>query len=913
MNHLPVQYLIGSTEKLSDAAWALNAKTDAEDETLWLPLVVHLQDTAAVMEYLLWHWLPDDYYDELELTQEKLCKIAIAAALLHDIGKATPMFQRKILAHRETLRHRLEKNGLVTEPQKGLFNEKLFHAAAGAEILRAEEINECLAAVVGAHHGKPESHRIVSFREESPMSFGWNNTEERDTLWGNTQRELLTWALNGIGIIHHEDLPKCGMAAQMALTGLVIMADWIASNTAFFPMIREDELPRKYDPKRAEFALQKLNLPAPWKVSDDWKMPYFFMSRFGFSANRMQETVKQIAAEMEKPGIMILEALMGQGKTEAALSAAEIMMNRFHLGGIAFFLPSQATSNAMFTRMTQWAQQQPESSGIAVSLVHGQAEFNESFRQLEEGSVQVGDEEQELWANDMVPESLIVHSFFRGRKTKLLANLVVGTVDQLLMAALRQKHVMLRHLGLTGKVVIIDECHAYDTYMNTYLDCALKWLGAYHVPVILLSATLPGKRRTELLHAYSGKKTPAEFKNIQEYPLLTWTSDNHHYKLAIPSEGTSRTVLVERCTEEQAIAELGNIIEYGCVGFIVNTVKRAQELWKRLKEIYPKATILMDHSRYLTPDRLQHEQDILEHVGKHSTLEQRKGVIVIGTQVLEQSLDLDFDLLITDLCPMDLLLQRIGRLHRHSRQRPTKAITPRCLVLGAQGELDAGSLAVYGAYLLLRTRGLLPNQIRLPEDISPLVQKTYDEALWEPESTPEYEDAKNQHQLFQKKQRKRASSYCMLPPSTDGFFDTIVGTMDNMQMFTDLQAQAAVRDGTAAIEVLVVQQDEDGQIKLLSKEHSRERYQLNIQPSIEESRVIAAQRLRLPSTFSQNYCIDAVIKELEEQMGEKLFEWLQSPVLQGELFLVLNSEGTAELAGKKLYYDPQFGLAEKEE
>ena len=124
----------------------------------------------------------------------------------------------------------------------------------------------------------------------------------------------------------------------------------------------------------------------------------------------------------------------------------------------------------------------------------------------------------------------------------------------------------------------------------------------------------------------------------------------------------------------------------------------------------------------------------------------------------------------------------------------------------------------------------------------------------------------------------------MLPPSTDGFFDTIVGTMDNMQMFTDLQAQAAVRDGTAAIEVLVVQQDEDGQIKLLSKEHSRECYQLNIQPSIEESRVIAAQRLRLPSTFSQNYCIDAVIKELEEQMGEKLFEWLQSPVLQGELF-----------------------------
>ena len=381
--------------------------------------------------------------------------------------------------------------------------------------------------------------------------------------------------------------------------------------------------------------------------------------------------------------------------------------------------------------------------------------------------------------------------------------------------------------------------------------------------------------------------------------------------MAIPSEGTSRTVLVERCTEEQAIAELGNIIEYGCVGFIVNTVKRAQELWKRLKEIYPKATILMDHSRYLTPDRLQHEQDILEHVGKHSTLEQRKGVIVIGTQVLEQSLDLDFDLLITDLCPMDLLLQRIGRLHRHSRQRPTKAITPRCLVLGAQGELDAGSLAVYGAYLLLRTRGLLPNQIRLPEDISPLVQKTYDEALWEPESTPEYEDAKNQHQILQSEKSASARTYLLSPPfRREG---SICGLLGDIQGFTDSKAMAAVRDGTVSLEVLVIQQDEDGQIKLLSKEYSRERYQLNIQLSIEESRVIAAQRLRLPSTFRQNYCIDAVIKELEEQMGEKLFEWLQSPVLQGELFLILNSEGIAELAGKKLYYDSQFGLAEKGE
>lgn len=903
MDHRPAQYLYGSTDKLSDAVWALNAKTCADNETLWLPLVVHLQDTAAVMEELIRHWLPDRYCSTMELQQEEFRQIAIAAALLHDIGKATPMFQHRISAQRDTLRYRLERNGLFTEPENGTFNEKLFHAAAGAEILRAEAVNDCVAAIIGAHHGKPERYRTVSFREESPMSFGWENAAKRDTVWADTQRELIHWALEGIGLADPSGLPECKMAAQMALTGLVIMADWIASNTAFFPLIREDEQFRNYDPKRAETALRKLNLPSPWEVSDDWRMPYFFMSRFGFSANPMQKAVRQVASEMETPGIMIVEAPMGQGKTEAALAAAEILMNRFHLGGAAFFLPSQATSNAMFTRMTQWAQQQPESSGIAVSLVHGQAEFNEAFRQLEEGSAQIQDWE---------PESLIVHSFFQGRKTKLLANLVVGTVDQLLMAALQQKHVMLRHLGLTGKVVIIDECHAYDAYMNTYLDRALKWLSAYHVPVILLSATLPGKRRAALLRAYSDRKTPAEFQNTQEYPLITWTNGSHPCKLAIPPEGISRKVLVERCTEEQAIAELGNVIAHGCAGIIVNTVKRAQELWKRLQKIYPDAIIFMDHSRYLTPDRLQHEQQILDCVGKHSSPEQRKGVLVIGTQVLEQSLDLDFDLLVTDLCPMDLLLQRIGRLHRHNRPRPTGAVTPRCLVLGAQGEPDAGSLAVYGGYLLLRTRELLPDQIQLPEDISPLVQKTYDEALWTPEDIPEYEDAKNEYELFQKKQQGRAKSYCLTPPSQDGFFDTIVGAMDNTQMFTDLQAQAAVRDGTAAIEVLVVQRCDHGNVTVLTgQEHSQ--YRTDTQPSAAECRILASQRLRLPSYFSESYQVDAVIQALEQQTQQTLPIWQQAPMLQGELFLILNSDGTAELAGKKLYYDPQFGLAEKEE
>ena len=284
-------------------------------------------------------------------------------------------------------------------------------------------------------------------------------------------------------------------------------------------------------------------------------------------------------------------------------------------------------------------------------------------------------------------------------------------------------------------------------------------------------------------------------------------------------------------------------------------------------------------------------------------------MLVIGTQVLEQSLDLDFDLLITDLCPMDLLLQRIGRLHRHTRIRPQGLEVPRCLVMGALGELDAGSKAVYGDYLLLRTRRLLPECIRLPEDISPLVQRTYDAMRFPPESDEETGAAYEAYQYTQKRQKCKAKDY-LLAQCDD--YDSLVGMMDDIDQFTDLQAQAAVRDGTAAVEVLVVQRSEDGML-LLSGEQKGMCLRADTQPSADEARWVAAQRLRLPSHFSARYCVDAVLEALEDQTRQSLPLWLQAPMLEGELFLILDADGTAQLAGKTLRYDPQVGLTEEEE
>ena len=400
---------------------------------------------------------------------------------------------------------------------------------------------------------------------------------------------------------------------------------------------------------------------------------------------------------------------MGVGKTEAALAAAEILAARFGAGGIFFGLPTQATANGIFGRLVQWADNQPDRLLKCIRLAHGMAELNEEYIRLQEQTVPVEDD----WDDSETNEHRVqVHQWFRGSKQALLACFVIGTVDQLLMAALKQKHVMLRHLGLAGKVVIIDECHAYDAYMNRYLDRTLEWLGWYRVPVILLSATLPARRRAELVEAYQQKRTSAPdapWKTSCGYPLLTWTDGEEVRQTTIPLDTPSRTVQTVPLTEDGLPGFLREKMQAGgCAGVIVNTVKKAQAVARMLREALPEKEVQVFHAQFLMPDRAAREQELMERIGKRSTPVRRDGLIVVGTQVLEQSLDIDFDVMVTELCPMDLLLQRIGRLHRHTwRSRPQPMQAAVCAVLDTgEDAFDEGSAAVYGKWLLWRTREL---------------------------------------------------------------------------------------------------------------------------------------------------------------------------------------------------------------
>ena len=624
-----------------------------------------------------------------------------------------------------------------------------------------------------------------------------------------------------------------------------------------------------------------------------------FELRFGFSPNRVQQTVMEIAQQVSEPGIFIVEAQMGIGKTEAALAAAEILGKKAECGGIFFGLPTQATANGLFPRLVKWAEQQSEGVKLGIRLAHGATELNEDYQRM----VQKSSSSME----DDGDSNLVVHSWFEGKKVALLADFVIGTVDQFLMAGLRQKHVMLRHLGLAGKVVIIDECHAYDAYMNCFLDTVLQWLGEYKVPVILLSATLPSERRAELVSAYVNRTIDTDdfWCNTTGYPLFTWTDAGAIYQKKMKWNETQTSVQILKLLDEERISVLKiELREGGCAGVILNTVKRAQEFTELVKEQLPEYDVILIHSQFLMPDRAEIEQEILKRTGKTSNPEQRNRLIVVGTQVLEQSLDIDFDVMITDLCPIDLLLQRIGREHRHKgRVRPQPLQNARCYVLTETN-------AIYEPWILERTRQELPDLVQIPVNIPELVQRVYAE----PEDAQK-NDLWEEYRKNKKEMEKKAKGFRVPEPDEEEDPDenNIAEWLSNTDLdLSDAKAQAAVRLGNPSVEVLVLRKKEDG-VFFLPWQFEGQRVSADMIPSGEETAQILKQRLRLPAYFVQKFRYENVIKELSKKTKENFPEWQFSSQLKEELVLLLDETLSTVLDGSFVHYDQKLGLIYGEE
>ena len=926
--------------------WA--KKKEKDGIFYWLSLKRHLEDTREVMGLLWEHWLSEGQRayitKSMKVEEDEAKSLAMFIGAIHDIGKATPAFQiQKGFQNSEDLdlllMEKLEQEGFSGIKDLELTDRgKTPHAYAGEVICRLAGINRGIASIIGAHHGVPmkENYSLTSYVEAYTANFYQEEKEDSPICkkWKATQEELLSWALESCGYKNVEDLPRCPKPTQLLLSGLLIMADWIASNEEYFPLFSlQNEVDHELDDatvnqedrkkeetqisERVESAWLKWTQNQTWEAKQLFEAKQSYQNSFHFMPRDFQEKVFTEIAGAEDIGLVILEAPMGCGKTEAALMTAEQLAGKQQCVGVFFGLPTQASSNGIFPRVESWVDSlgQENQEKLSLRLSHGKAALNEEFQALSrnycDGIDMDGEKTQYVYVNE----------WFSGRKKAMLDDFIVGTVDHLLLMALKQKHLMLRHLGFSKKVVIIDEVHAYDAYMGQYLYMVLQWLGAYKVPTIILSATLPIERRKDLMKYYLKGRGIKEkdignfdFLKAESYPLLTFSKGSEVESFSDFQEEKEKKVTLYQLDEENLVDTVKSLGKNGAViGIIVNTVGRAQRITKDLLEAFPEEEVHLLHSRFIDTDRIKKEEELLKKIGKNA--ERPKRFIVVGTQVIEQSLDIDFDLMISDLCPVDLLIQRIGRLHRHKIERPKEHSEARLYLMGISEifDFEKGSRRVYGDYLLIKTQCALGKSISIPRDISPLVQEVYGE--WNPSLASDlrkkYEESKEKQNETLDKQKIKAKGFRLDKPKLECSEETSLdGLLDNdLSIDSEELCQAKVRDIGSSIEVIAVKKYGVGYgLFQEKKDISEELSKASI------ARKLACQTLRLGESIihmereKEDDKEEGLIRYLEDYNRRELPEWQNEAWLKGSLGLIFDENNDFPLQNIVLHYDEKFGL-----
>ncbi|MEY4569611.1 MAG: hypothetical protein RLZZ398_1050 [Verrucomicrobiota bacterium] len=627
--------------------------------------------------------------------------VTLAAA--HDIGKLTPGFQLKAYPHWE-----------FSDAMGQSFYEgnhaKVSQAHLGS-LHGRRPFDWVLAA--GGHHGKyPSSHGYLGKIKEGGLD------------WPALLRaELLTELETVFEKLPSADIPKGPLVHW--LTGFITFADWIGSDTGWFPLHASGPLADRETPASVRNSAAKAVQDLGWHRREVHAGLAFGALFPGVENPRPLQ--QALIAAMDSPGLYIVEAPMGVGKTEAALAASYRRWTEGEERGLYFALPTQLTSNRISDRVSAFLENVVVDRSYH-ALVHGNAWMNPE-RILSISPT----------AGDVAGAADLSDWYASGRKA-LLAGFGTGTIDQAIMSCLPVKHSALRLFALSGKIVIIDEVHSYDPYTSALVDRAVKWLLEVGCSVIVLSATLAAARRKSLVLA-AGADEPEIF---DAYPLITKVAKGSSHSQAIPvdySDLPSSRVLIERVPSDSAgiWQNLADAAEAGaCVVVIRNTVALAQETYRQIKSRCRDRGITFGllHSRFPQFKRDENEAAWMGHLGKNGA-SRPQGCILVATQVIEQSVDIDADLLVTDLAPIDLILQRLGRLHRHQRSRPLGFQNPRCVVLMPTVDWNADEISlkaalgpsafVYPPFSLFQAErvllGLTDHTITLPQDIRPLVEE----------------------------------------------------------------------------------------------------------------------------------------------------------------------------------------------
>lgn len=489
------------------------------------------------------------------------------------------------------------------------------------------------------------------------------------------------------GLSLRDDPPIINSELQSFIAGFCAICDWLGSNECFTYCIEPTDDLHGY--------LERQRAPARQILIQSGIVREALREGGIATALAGDQQPHQIQRYIDdlplSGGLTLVEAPTGSGKTEAALGLAARLLAAGLAESIVFALPTQATANAMLPRLEMIAPRLFPGSDSSLVLAHGRAAFNADAIRLR-STVHDGNEATVHQA-DWLSQS---------RKRVFLGQIGVCTIDQVLLSVLPVRHHFVRSFSLGRSVLIIDEVHAYDAYMYGLLERVLQQQRATGGSAILLSATLPLHQRRTLIRAWN---SALDVSPVNDYPLLTQVGDVVLPPVASQPEDRPplRSVRVESHRSDDVlpgdalIADLLTAADAGArIAVIVNLVADAQRLARRLRALTGHPVDIF-HARFRFRDRMQRERDVLACYGKG--VARSGGHILVATQVVEQSLDLDFDWLITQLCPADLLFQRIGRLHRHADViRPPGFESPRCTVLlRSDGDDDYGGHGVvYG-------------------------------------------------------------------------------------------------------------------------------------------------------------------------------------------------------------------------
>lgn len=644
-----------------------------------------------------------------------------ALAALHDLGKISPGFQRKCTAW-------LEENGLAKIDRNACWDTamesdhgKVSHAAIQSFLLKNNvdgRTAKYLSTVLGAHHGRLSPPNDRGYRPNGAINDSFSKIDWDAERNATAQKVWDSFAGNTSPFSFTAETPSLWW-----LAGLTTVADWIGSDERFFPA----DSSSSNQAETSQQALEFIGLRKPAFFGDLSFHDLFHDTdepEVEWIPNEMQ--LKTLATITE-PGIYVIEAPMGMGKTEAALWAAYQLLGSGKATGIYFALPTQATSNRMHIRMNQFISRISGAENTS-RLIHGNSWLMEKKIPLSPVVTNKGFGNEDARAG---------RDWFSSAKRALLAPFGIGTVDQALLGVVAAKHFFVRHFALAGKVVILDEVHSYDVYTGRLIDRLISTLEGLGCTVIVLSATLTGKRRRQIV---ASAEMPQDDAN-QPYPLITGQCNQQPCKPVSAMPPESRTVKVDFIAVSDAVEQAVALARKGgSVLWICNTVGAAQQQFQLLESLaqgeFPVGLL---HSRFPFWRREQLEQLWMARFGKDGKT--RCPSILVSTQVVEQSVDLDADLLITELAPTDMLLQRLGRLWRHSRQnRPVE--NPRICIIEEDASLEElrsmeppaivkvlGKKAkVYAPFVLLRTlerwKAAMGN-VSIPWQIRPMIEETY--------------------------------------------------------------------------------------------------------------------------------------------------------------------------------------------